>query len=112
MSKKMSDSERYDRMRRLEKEAEMTRRRMEEPTHKKEGRNKNGKCPAKTGNGPWKKKSIPWIERKKDRGHQAVVQEKIGLFYFDSFLKAIPNGPCLFLLGKRGKEGKREGSFC
>ena len=38
MSKKMSDSERYDRMRRLEKEAEMTRRWMEEPTHKKEGR--------------------------------------------------------------------------
>ena len=31
---------------------------------------------------------------------------------FDSFLKAIPNGPCLFLLGKRGKEGKRDGSFC
>ncbi len=38
MSKKMSDSERYDRMRRMEKEAELTRRKREEPAHKKEGK--------------------------------------------------------------------------
>lgn len=34
----MSDSERYDRMKRMEKEAELTRRRQDEPARKKEGR--------------------------------------------------------------------------